>query len=303
MSLYAWFTRAGPSGFGYSSTAQEVTEGLDLSDRRILITGCNSGLGRHTLQVLASRGATMLGTARSLQKAEEATADIPGAQPLVCELSEPQSVRSLVRQLQQDAPLDGIIANAGIMALPQLEQVHGYEKQFFVNHIGHFLLVTGLIPRLGADGRVVMLCSSAHTSAPEQGIEFDNLSGEAGYRPWRAYGQSKLANLLFARELARRLEGNRVANAVHPGVIATGLGRHMGSWIDVALALASPLALKSVAQGAATQCWAAVHPDTATIRGEYLVNCNIEMSSRAGRDEQLATDLWERSEEIAATLS
>jgi NAD(P)-dependent dehydrogenase (short-subunit alcohol dehydrogenase family) len=301
MSLLSRLKRPGPSGFGYASTADEVTRGLDLRGKTILLTGCNAGLGRETLRVLSSRGARLFATARSLEKARLACAEVSrDATPLACDLTQPASVRTCIAAIQRDgARLDAIICNAGIMALPRLEQVHGYEMQFFTNHIGHFLLVTGLLSELAAEGRVVMVSSEAHRRTPKGGIELDNLSGERDYGPWTAYGQSKLANLLFARELSRRLPGRRqTANALHPGVIATDLSRNSPALVRAALALATPLTLKDVAQGAATQCYVATHPSLA-VSGEYFSDCNVARSSRAGQDLGLARQLWEVSERIA----
>jgi len=301
MSLVAMLKGTGESGFGYGSTAEEVTEGLDLSGKTILITGCNSGLGKEAMRVLAMRGATVLGAARSQDKADRACGEVSGeAIGVVCELSEPESVLACVDAVaEHGAPLDAIICNAGIMALPDLETKHGYELQFFTNHVGHFILVTGLLEQLAEAGRVVMLSSGAHTGAPDEGIQFDNLDGSKGYTPWKAYGQSKLANLLFARELARRFEGSRrTANAVHPGVIATNLSRHMNVVARTAFALGKPLFLKSVEQGAATETYVAVHPDVADVSGEYFADCNVAKSSRLGRDMQLASRLWEETERI-----
>ncbi len=305
MSLYALLAGNGPSGFGYGSTAEQVTEGLDLNGAHILITGCNSGLGREAMRVLAMRGATVIGAARSLEKATAACEAVEGSTiPVACELSEPASVRACVQAVKDlGVPLQAIIANAGIMALPKPQQLFGWERQLFVNHIGHFILVTGLLDSLAADGRVVMLSSAAHKGAPKVGIEQDNLGGERGYTPWKSYGQSKIANLLFARELARRFEGtDRVANAVHPGVIATNLGRHMNPVMVAAMSVAKPLALKTIPQGAATEVWAAVHPDAAKISGEYLSHCNVAKSSAQGQDMALAAKLWEISEAKVATL-
>jgi NAD(P)-dependent dehydrogenase (short-subunit alcohol dehydrogenase family) len=304
MSLLSRFRRTGPNGFGYASTAEDVTHGLDLRSKTILLTGCNSGLGLETLRVLALRGSRLFATARSRDKAKLACADAaPHATPLACDLAEPASVRACVAQLKEErVGLDAIICNAGIMALPRLERVHGYERQFFTNHIGHFLLVTGLVSELSPEGRVVMVSSDAHRRAPSNGIEFDNLSGDRGYSAWGAYGQSKLANLLFARELSRRLPAPRqTANALHPGVIATNLSRHSPSLVRAALALASPLALKDAAQGAATQCYVATQPSLAA-NGEYFSDCNVSRSSRLGRDLDLARDLWAASERIAGEV-
>jgi WW domain-containing oxidoreductase len=166
------------------------------------------------------------------------------------------------------------------------------------------LLVTGLFGCLASHARVVMLSSSAHTFAPKEGIQFDNLSGSAGYQPWRAYGQSKLANLLFAKELARRwTSSGRTANAVHPGVIRSELQRSMSSAARVAMDLVGPLGLKSIPEGAATQCYVAAHPAVAQVTGEYFADCNVAPSSRLSRDPELARRLWEASERIASQLA
>ncbi len=304
MSLLAALKPKGPSGFGYGTTAEQATAGVDMRGKTVLITGSNSGLGVETARVLALRGAHVIAAARTKDKAKDACAGMGETTPLACELSEPASVRACIEEVKTlGRPLDAIVCNAGIMALPRLEQKHGYELQFFTNHIGHFLLVTGLLDKLAEGGRVVLVSSSAHKGAPREGIQFDNLSGDKGYDPWRNYGQSKLANLLFARELSRRLEGSgKTANALHPGVIQTNLGRHMSAPMRIALGVAKPLFLKSIPQGAATQCYLAAHPDVAKTSGEYFADCNIAPSSPQGQNLDQAQKLWEVSEEIIAKL-
>ncbi len=305
MSVVQWFKPTGPSGFGYGSTAEEVTEGLALRGKTILVTGCNSGLGQEALRVLALRGARVVGTARTLEKAQAACGAVKGETlPLACELSDPRSVRACVDAVKGAAlRLDAIVANAGIMALPSLEQAYGVELQLFTNHVGHFILVTGLLDRLADDGRVVVLSSDAHRMAPRGGIRFDDLAGEKGYSPWTAYGQSKLANLLFAKELARRFAGTRrTANAVHPGVIATNLSRHMNKVASAAFGAAGTLLFKSIEQGAATEVYVAVHPAAATISGEYFADCNVAEPTPEAKDPALAARLWQVTEELVARL-
>jgi WW domain-containing oxidoreductase len=294
----------GVNGFGYASTAEQVTAGVDLSGKRVLITGVNSGLGAETARVLAARGARILGAARTLEKAREACASLPDAEPIACELSDPVAVRSAVAEIERrETPVDVIIANAGIMALPEREVIHGQEKQFFVNHVGHFILVTGLLEHLTDEARVVILSSAAHTRAPKGGIRFDDLSLAESYSPWSAYGQSKLANLLFARSLAKRFEGSKkTANAIHPGVIATNLGRHMPLVARAAWPILGAIALKSVPQGAATQSYVAAHPDAGKVNGEYWADCNVAESSRHGKNMEMAERLWEVTEEIVDGL-
>jgi len=306
MSIYGWFTSKGTSGFGYNSTAEEVTEGLSLDGKTMLVTGCNSGLGHEAMRVLALRGARVVGTARTLEKTKAACDGIRGKTiPLACELSDPASVRACAEEVKrQRIKLDAIIANAGIMALPELEKAHGYELQFFTNHVGHFLLVTSLLDQLTETGRVVMLSSDAHRRAPEAGIELDNLDGAKGYGEWRNYGQSKLANLLFAKELSRRFAGTKkTANAVHPGVIRTNLTRHMNPVARFLFLAISPLFLKTVPQGAATEVFVATSPTLADVSGEYFADCNVAVPRRDANDVELAKKLWDVTEKIVAELA
>ena len=297
--------RRGASGFGYASTAEEVTAGLDLHGKTILLTGVNSGLGQESARVLSLRGARIVAAARTKDKAAEACKGFAGESvPVACELSEPASVRACVAEVKKlGLPLDVILCNAGIMALPEREVLHGQELQFLTNHVGHFLLVTGLLESLTPTGRVVMLSSEAHKMAPKGGIRFDDLSFEKGYTGWGAYGQSKLANLLFARSLARKFAGTKqTANAVHPGVIATNLSRHMNVFARVVFPLGSAIALKSVPEGAATQCYVASHPSLATVSGEYFADSNVSKSTRDGLDVAMGDRLWKVTEELVSKL-
>ncbi len=297
--------KANDSGFGATSTAEEVTEGIDLSGQRWLVTGANSGLGRETARVLSLRGAHVVAAARSVEKASAALADlgIEGT-PVACELSNLASVRACVATVAgTDEPLDGIIANAGIMALPSLQQQDGIELQFFTNHIGHFVLVTGLLDQLTPNGRVVMLSSGAHRMAGDSGIEFDNLSGERDYHPWRMYGQSKLANILFARSLSRQFSANgsaRTANAVHPGVIRTNLARHIEDAEKMFERISTTTTVKTVEQGAATQCYVATAPSLSTVSGRYFADCNDKAATDNAMDDALGDKLWQHTERLIA---
>ena len=305
MSLVALFKGKGPSGYGYGSTAEVVTQGIALKGKNFLVTGSTAGLGRETVRVLAQRGARVFASGRSKEKVAGALDRMPGlVVPVACELSDPTSVRACVAHLKQEGvKLDAIIANAGIMALPTLQQASGYELQFFTNHIGHFLLITELLSELTEKGRVVVLSSDAHRAAPRVGIDFNNLSGEHGYAPWAAYGQSKLANLLFVKQLAKRLQGTaQTANAVHPGVIKTSLSRSMSPVVRLALGIAEPLALKSVPEGAATQCYVATRAELDGVTGEYFSDCNVAKPSALACDAALAERLWQESERIVQQL-
>lgn len=293
---------AGPSGFGFASTADEVTEGIDLSGTTWLVTGCNSGLGLETTRVLTRRGGHVIGAARTEDKARAAFTELGiDGTPLACELSDIGSVRAAVARVKAiGRPLDGIVANAGIMALPELRQQHGYELQWFTNHVGHAALVTPLAGSLTDDGRVVILSSMAHRMAEERGLELDNLSGERDYHPWRMYGRSKLANLLYARALARRLKPGQTANAVHPGVIETNLARHVPNPEQMFAGMRDRL--KTVPQGAATQCYVATNPRVRGVTGRYFIDSNEATPIAAATDDALAEALWARTEQILAAL-
>ncbi len=222
---------------------------------------------------------------------------------MVIELSDFDSVILAANSIKAEhSALDAVICNAGIMELPELEQVYGIEKQFVVNHLGHFLLVNLLLDQIQAaeQGRVVMVSSGASTRlAPPEGIYLNQLSGEGWYEPGTAYGQSKLANVLFALELSNRLEGSAAtANSLAPGVIPTNLGRHMPRWKTLALQTVGKPFTKTVAQGAATSCYVAARPELDNASGWFFRDCNPYRPGGNTENAQLAAELWVKSEEI-----
>ena len=199
--------------FGATSTAEEVTLGLDLTGKTAIVTGCNSGLGLETMRVLALRGAHVIGTGRTLEKASKACSSVPGkTTPVALELSSLQSVVECADTIARlGLPIDILVCNAGINTFGELvELVNGVEKTFVVNYLGHFVLVNRLMPLMNQaqESRIVHVGSmSAYIQAPAVGIDFDNLRGEGVFDSQEAYGRSKLANALFSLELAARLEG------------------------------------------------------------------------------------------------
>lgn len=291
--------------FTKKSTAEDVTEGLDLSGKTYVVTGVNSGIGHETLRVLALRGAHVIGLARTLEKAQAACDSVTGnTTPLACELSDMDSVAACAREIvAMGIVVDGLICNAGILAPPELQVVNGLELQFLTNHMGHFLLTYLLQDALkkSADGRIVLLSSAAHRVPVRNGIDFENLDGSAGYKPWRCYGQSKLANLLAAKAFNKRLAGTSVtANAVHPGSIETNIARNARGFVaamsNSKLALnISRLFLKSIPQGAATQCYVATRPELKGVGGRYFADNREAKNSKLGNSEDLADRLWDFS--------
>jgi NAD(P)-dependent dehydrogenase (short-subunit alcohol dehydrogenase family) len=222
------------SAFGFSSTADEVLEGKDLSDRTILVTGGYSGLGRETARALAVKGAHVIVSGRDATKLSAAADEIATSTGgkidlLVCDLASLAAIRSAAEEACERFPhLDILINNAGVMAAPFSHTADGFETQFGTNHLGHFLLTKQLIPLLerGSHQRIVNLSSRGHHIAP---VDFDDPNFRSRpYDPWLAYGQSKTANILFTVGLEQRFGGEGIhAFAVHPGGIHTNLGRHM----------------------------------------------------------------------------
>jgi NAD(P)-dependent dehydrogenase (short-subunit alcohol dehydrogenase family) len=280
------------SSFNEHSTAEEVTAGLNLAGMTAVVTGCNSGLGLETMRVLALRGAHVIGTARTIEKGREACASVKGkTTPVVLELTDFDSVVACAAEIQKmNVSVDMLILNAGIV-LRRLEQVNGLEKQFVVNHLGHFILTNRLLDRVKAarQGRVVTVGSGIHQRAPEGGIQFDDLSGKSWSES--AYEHSKLANGLFSLELSKRLRGTRAtSNCVSPGLVRTNLSRN----ID-----ASKLPpRKPVEEGAATICYAATSPALAKTTGEYFSDCNPAPQSAYQKDAAMAAKLWDVSTEL-----
>ncbi len=293
------------SRFGRRATADQVLAGLELSGKVFLVTGCASGLGFETMRALAARGAHVIGTARSARRAAEACDKVSGqTTPLVCDQDDFASVAAAARAVRElGVPLDAIIANAGIMAPRGPDVRSGVESQFRVNHLSHMLLVTRIEDLLrDGSGRLVMVSSSAAQGlAPRAGIVFDNLDAHLGYRPLAFYGQSKLANLVFAKSMADRLhERGITANALHPGVIAsTDLPRSLGGPVKLLMPIIG-LFSKSIRQGAATQCYLAAHPDLDRASGGFYADCQPARSNPHADDPGFRQRLWSTSEALLA---
>lgn len=295
------------SGFDADATAEEVTDGLDLAGKLAVVTGCTSGIGFETMRVLAARGAWVVGTSRSRERAQEACGQVRGLTSAVAlELEDLDSVVACANQVRSiNQPLDILVCNAGYLGgNGELQQVNGIEKHFAINHLGHFVLVNRLLGRLSMapQGRVVVVASrTAYSKAPAGGIEFDNLDGRRDYADRRAYGHSKLANVLFSLHLARLLRGTRItANSLHPGVINTEIDRNMNGFLQAGFALLTRLGYgKSVEQGAATSCYVATSPQLASVSGEYFEDCNAVTVGRGHlHNEAMAERLWQESENL-----
>ncbi|KAF8013399.1 hypothetical protein BT93_I1293 [Corymbia citriodora subsp. variegata] len=300
----------GPSGFSARSTAEEVTQGIDGTGLTAIVTGGSSGIGMETTRVLALRGVHVVMAVRNVDAGRSVKdailKELPSAKIDVMELdlSSMESVRKFASDYRSSAlPLNLLINNAGVMACPFTLSQDNIELQFATNHLGHFLLTNLLLDMMkktsqesNTEGRIINLSSEAHRFAYREGIRFDQINNESEYNSMQAYGQSKLANILHANELARRLkeEGVQItANSLHPGGIATNLFRHNGI-LNVLTSLGK-IFLKNVPQGAATTCYVALHPQVKGVSGEYFMNSNKAKASSLGQDAELGKKLWDFS--------
>ncbi len=267
--------------FGFSSTAADVVEGIDLTGTRAIVTGASSGIGVETARALAGAGADVTLAVRNTEAGARTAADITATTSNehvhvgVLDLADQASVAAFVASW--DGPLDLLVNNAGVMALPERQLTpEGWELQFATNHLGHFALARGLHGALAAapSARIVSLSSVGHLRSP---VLFDDLAFETTpYDPRIAYGQAKTANVLFAVEATRRWAADGItANAVHPGAIAdTNLSRHMDQEVLARLIASGTYRFKTVEQGAATSVLVATTPQLDGIGGRYFENAN-----------------------------
>lgn len=308
--------------FGATSTTDDVLEGIDLSGKRVLVTGVSAGLGVETARALKAHGASVVGAARDLEKAKRATEGVRseknGSLELIeLDLASLKSVRAAADKLvAKGDTFDLVIANAGVMATPKSFTADGFETQFGTNHLGHFVFVNRIASLFKPDSRLVNLSSAGHRFS-DVNLEDPNFE-HSEYTPFGAYGRSKTANILFAVEFDRRHKQQGIrATAVHPGGIQTELSRHMGA--DELERLIADLnknrpagdpefKFKTIPQGAATSVWAGVRAPADLVGGKYCEDCHVadfqnEPGIRSGvrsyaLDPEHAKALWAKSEEL-----
>ncbi|KAA8539935.1 hypothetical protein F0562_026627 [Nyssa sinensis] len=310
------FSRKGPSGFSACSTAEEVTRGIDGTGLTAIVTasviaGASSGIGTETARILALRGVHVVMGVRDMsagRKVKEAIIqEIPTAKidSMELDLSSTASVKNFALEFNSTGlPLNLLINNAGIMATPFKLSQDKIELQFATNHVGHFLLTNLLLEAMkktaresSKEGRIVNVSSRRHQFSYREGIRFDKINDQSGYNSLSAYGQSKLANVLHATELARRLKEEGVeitANSLHPGAIVTNLFRHH-SFVSGLVGVLGKYVCKNVQQGAATTCYVALHPQVKGMSGKYFADCNLAEAISQANDTELAKKLWDFS--------
>ncbi|MCS7060900.1 MAG: SDR family oxidoreductase [Anaerolineae bacterium] len=267
-----------------------------------LVTGATAGIGEVTARELARSGATVVGVGRQANRCAESAQRIRQAtgnsnvEFLVADLSVQEHIHRLADEFKSKyGRLDVLVNNAGAYFATRQLSADGIEMTMALNHLNYFLLTHLLLDVLKAAGsaRVVNVSSDAHRMAK---MDFDDIEGQRRYSGWRMYGQSKLANILFTRELARRLQGAPItANALHPGFVATRFGHNNGGLASLAMKALQKIAALTPEQGAQTSLYLATSPDVAGMSGCYFTNCRPVAPSVTAQDDEAAARLWDWS--------
>jgi NAD(P)-dependent dehydrogenase (short-subunit alcohol dehydrogenase family) len=276
----------------------------NMNGKICLVTGATNGIGKATARALAQMGATVVIVGRNAQKTSQVVEEIRAASgnknvdSLLADLSSQQEVRRLANEFKSKySHLHVLLNNAGAVFMQRQLSVDGIEMTFALNHLAYFLLTNLLLDTIkaSAPARIINVSSGAHTSGK---IEFDNLQGERDYSP-RAYGNSKLANILFTMELARRLEGTGVTvNALHPGFVATGFAKNNGKVIAALVSIFAPLVARSPAKGAETSLYLASSPSVVGLTGKYFHDSHVIPAAPQATDMVVARKLWDVSAEM-----
>jgi NAD(P)-dependent dehydrogenase (short-subunit alcohol dehydrogenase family) len=276
----------------------------NMNGKVCLVTGGTNGIGKSTAQALARIGATVVIVGRDAQKTSEVVQEIraassnPNVDSLLADLSSQQEVRRLAKDFKSKySHLHMLLNNAGAVFMQRQISVDGVEMTFALNHLASFLLTNLLLNTIkaSAPARIINVSSNAHTTGK---IEFDNLQGERNYSP-RVYENSKLANILFTMELARRLEGTGVTvNALHPGFTATGFAKNNGKVMATLVSIFAPLVARSPEKGAETSIFLASSPSVEGMTGKYFYDSQMIAAAPQATDMVVARKLWEASTEL-----
>ena len=314
------------SGFDTKSEPSEILEGVDLSGKVAMVTGGYSGIGLETSRALKEAGARVIVPARRTEIAKSELNGLIGDEDIFeLDLANPVSVYKFVGSfVESNIPLDILINNAAVMACPQMPTKEGWDLQFAVNHIGHFILTKGLLPSMikSSEARLVTLSSTGHKLS---GIQWEDVHFENTYDKWKAYGQSKTAASLLAVEVGNRMRDEGIKTySVHPGGIFTPLQRHLEKeemialgWLgeDGELSEMAAANFKSPSQGAGTSLWAATSPMLNDVSGVYCENCDVAARQEDGPmaryigvadwavDTDEASKLWDLTEHTLESLS
>ena len=313
------------SGFGAKSEPAEVLKDIDLEGKVAMVTGGYSGIGLETTRALKEAGARVIVPARRKDVAKSALSGIVESEDILnLDLADPSSAQSFVNEfVDSGLSLDILINNAAVMACPQMPTKEGWDLQFAVNHIGHFIITKGLLPTMSSSGsRIVTLSSTGHKLS---GIQWEDVHFEESYDKWKAYGQSKTAASLLAVEISERMKDEGIKSySVHPGGIFTPLQRHLEKeemialgWLgeDGELSEMAAANFKSPTQGASTSLWCATSPMLEEVSGVYCENCDVAVRQEDGPmaryigvadwavDTDEAAKLWDLTEHTLSSLN
>ena len=313
------------SGFGAKSEPAEVLKDIDLEGKVAMVTGGYSGIGLETTRALKEAGARVIVPARRKDVAKSALSGIVQSEDILnLDLADPSSAQSFVNEfVDSGMSLDILINNAAVMACPQMPTKEGWDLQFAVNHIGHFIITKGLLPTMSSSGsRIVTLSSTGHKLS---GIQWEDVHFEESYDKWKAYGQSKTAASLLAVEISERMKDEGIKTySVHPGGIFTPLQRHLEKeemialgWLgeDGELSEMAAANFKSPTQGASTSLWCATSPMLEEVSGVYCENCDVAVRQEDGPmaryigvadwavDTDEAAKLWDLTEHTLSSLN
>jgi NAD(P)-dependent dehydrogenase (short-subunit alcohol dehydrogenase family) len=274
-----------------------------MQGKTVIITGATSGIGEVAAIRLAEQGARIVFTARDKARADDTLAALEKANPNaghafhMADLSRLSEMKRVGAELAREPQIDVLVNNAGALFNKRLETEDGLEMTFALNHMAYFVVTNLLLGKLKPGARIVTVASNAHRGAK---LDFDDLQSRRSYTGFPVYSRSKLCNILFNRELARHLSGSGViANALHPGFVATRFGNDSGGLVRAVLKVAKPIGAISPEEGAKTIIHLASSPDVAAISGEYFYECKIATPTAEARNDADAKRLWEMSQQIA----
>jgi NAD(P)-dependent dehydrogenase (short-subunit alcohol dehydrogenase family) len=271
--------------------------------KTIVITGATSGIGEVAAIRLAEQGARIVFTARDQARADATMAKLQRVNPAsehvshLADLSLLAEQKRVAGEIAAEPQIDVLINNAGALFNKRRETADGLETTFALNHMSYFTITNLLLPRLKPGARIVSTASDAHKGAA---LDMDDLQSRKGYMGFRVYSNSKLCNILFTRELARRIAGSGItANCLHPGFVATRFGDQSGGVMQRLVSLAKPVGAISAEEGAKTIIYLASSPDVALVGGEYFTKCKPATPTKEARNDASAKRLWEMSAKIA----
>jgi NAD(P)-dependent dehydrogenase (short-subunit alcohol dehydrogenase family) len=274
-----------------------------MQGKTVIITGATSGIGEVAAVRLAEQGARIVFTARDKARADDTLAALHKAGPQaehavhMADLSRLAEMKRIGAELAREPQIDVLINNAGALFNKRQETVDGLEMTFALNHMAYFVITNLLLSKLKPGARIVTVASNAHRGAK---LDFDDLQSRRSYTGFPVYSRSKLCNILFNRELARRLSGSGVtANALHPGFVATRFGNDSGGIMRTVLKIAKPIGAISPEEGAQTIIYLASAPEVAGVSGQYFYECRPATPTAEARNDEDAKRLWEMSQQIA----